>query len=482
MWQRSTFTSLVLLTHTFGLSIGINNQVHVETASSVPRINNQTDEGIKWYVAIKNETRILHASTSQDMKIQKRDNIHQSLKIRVAMKDESDTSLMEGDTVAVVYRITAYNYVVDHNFSLTFKVDNDVVNITNLNAENQIHVHINTITSYFTIFLKALRVGKTNVEITGIHELKNSSNTLTVGRPPEKLQDTEKFESSLTLEDRRWYDINNSTITVSVYYSTCLKRISEAMGWLYFLSWTLIFYPQIYGNWKSKSVVGFNFDFLAIVTVDLILYTTYNIGLFASPSIQREYKEKLNTEVIPVKINDVVFGIHAVCACLVMIAQCTCYKSGGQYVSKTCKIILGCIFVFIVAIMVTTLTTNALEWIDFLTYISFVKIFTVTKYIPQIYMNFRRKSTSGFSVGVIFCDFNGGLFSMGQMIAESYNFDDFSSFSGNPTKFIVGLFTLVSDIILIIQHYVCYRNTIPWEEIRSGDEDENYNNLTTPNI
>ena len=98
-------------------------------------------------------------------------------------------------------------------------------------------------------------------------------------------------------------------------------------------------------------------------------------------------------------------------------------------------------------------------------------------------MNFKRQSTSGFSVGVVICDFSGGMFSMLQMIVDSYNFEDWSSFSGNPTKFIVGLFTLVFDVIMIMQHYFCYRDAPHWEEIPSGDEnDENCNSKSISNI
>ena len=102
-------------------------------------------------------------------------------------------------------------------------------------------------------------------------------------------------------------------------------------------------------------------------------------------------------------------------------------------------------------------------------------------------MNFQRRSTSGFNVSSIFCDFNGGLFSIGQMIADSYNFNDWSSFSGNPTKFIVGVFTLIFDIVIILQHFICYRNAIPFEEIpseeRSDDDNEDkFTNMTTINV
>ena len=74
---------------------------------------------------------------------------------------------------------------------------------------------------------------------------------------------------------------------------------------------------------------------------------------------------------------------------------------------------------------------------------------------------------------------------MGQMIADSYNFDDWSSFSGNPTKFIVGFFTLVFDTVIILQHFVCYRNSVAFEKIPNEEEervdqnDENLNVVTT---
>ena len=396
--------------------------------------------------------------------------MRRSLQIRVAMRDESDTSLQKGDSAPISYQVIARPILIGHNLTLTFQVDNHIVSLHNVDAKNQVHLRINRSVSYFTIFVKALNVGKTNIQINAI-------------QVPSK-----SFKGSEILEENKFdgnmlYDVNNSTITVSVYKSKDVQILSEAFGWIYFVSWGIIFYPQIYGNWRTKSVVGVNFDFLAIVLVDLSLYTVYMMGLFCSHSIQREYKSKHDTEVIPVKINDVVFGVIVVCATLVVIAQCKIYKSGGQKVSNTCKMILGGIFVFLVVVAVITLFTNTLQWIDFLTYISFVKIFTVTKYVPQIYMNFKRQSTSGFSVGVVICDFSGGMFSMLQMIVDSYNFEDWSSFSGNPTKFIVGLFTLVFDVIMIMQHYFCYRDAPHWEEIPSGDEnDENCNSKSISNI
>ena len=56
--------------------------------------------------------------------------------------------------------------------------------------------------------------------------------------------------------------------------------MSDLVGWVYFVAWTLSFYPQIYENWRRKSVVGLNFDFLALNLVGFSIYSIYNVGLY----------------------------------------------------------------------------------------------------------------------------------------------------------------------------------------------------------
>lgn len=91
-------------------------------------------------------------------------------------------------------------------------------------------------------------------------------------------------------------------------------------------------------------------------------------------------------------------------------------------------------------------------------------------------MNYKRKSTLGWSIGNIFLDFTGGSLSMLQMFLNAHNYsnyfkwsykfscmliywilDDWQSFFGDPTKFGLGLFSVVFDIFFIFQHYVLYR-------------------------
>lgn len=122
---------------------------------------------------------------------------------------------------------------------------------------------------------------------------------------------------------------------------------------------------------------------------------------------------------------------------------------------------------------------GSLHWLDFLNYCSYIKLaITLIKYVPQAVMNFKRKSTSGWSIGNILLDFTGGTLSMLQMMLNSYNYsknlnanfiscfyqlfcllllDDWQSIFGDPTKFGLGLFSVLFDILFIVQHYVLYR-------------------------
>ena len=42
--------------------------------------------------------------------------------------------------------------------------------------------------------------------------------------------------------------------------------------------------------------------------------------------------------------------------------------------------------------------------------------------LPQAYLNFRRKSTEGWSIGNVLLDFTGGALSILQMFLLSYNY------------------------------------------------------------
>ncbi|KAG1928531.1 cystinosin [Pimephales promelas] len=203
--------------------------------------------------------------------------------------------------------------------------------------------------------------------------------------------------------------------------SNVLFIINQIIGWIYFLAWSVSFYPQAFENWKRRSVVGLNFDFLALNLTGFVAYSVFNVGLFWVTYIQEEFLKKDPNGVIPVDANDVFFSLHAVVLTLVYICQCAIYERGGQKVSKVAigLLVIGWSFAFVSLFVAVA---QKISWLDYLYYFSYIKLgVTLVKYIPQAYMNYRRQSTKGWSIGNVLLDFTGGSFSLIQMFLQAYN-------------------------------------------------------------
>ncbi|XP_078157823.1 cystinosin homolog isoform X5 [Carex rostrata] len=182
--------------------------------------------------------------------------------------------------------------------------------------------------------------------------------------------------------------------------SIYLEVAYSVLGWISFFSWSLCFYPQVLLNYRRKSVVGYNFDFPTLNLTKHTSYLIYNAALFFSPEVQSQYHDKYGPDqMIPVGLNDVFFSIHAL-----------------------------------------SLTAFTLFQI----------------FIYEVVMNFKRKSTVGWSIGFVFFDFFGGLFSFGQMCAQSIDQGSTVNFYGNTGKLLLSLEVILFDLLFIVQHYVLY--------------------------
>uniref|UniRef100_A0A146KMZ1 Cystinosin homolog n=1 Tax=Lygus hesperus TaxID=30085 RepID=A0A146KMZ1_LYGHE len=251
-------------------------------------------------------------------------------------------------------------------------------------------------------------------------------------------------------------DVEHAFVVVTVERSRELEVVSNVVGWCYFVAWSISFYPQIYENWRRKSVVGLNFDFLALNVIGFFLYSLFNCGLYWNDEVEHEYLHENPRGLNPVLLNDVVFSLHALLITVVTITQCFFYERGGQRVSKIASGIIAIIFLIFTISLILPFT-KAINWLYFLYICSYIKLsITLMKYVPQAFMNYKRKSTIGWSIGNVILDFTGGMLSMMQMIINADNYDDWASIIGDPTKFGLGLFSVCFDIVFLVQHYVLY--------------------------
>jgi len=257
---------------------------------------------------------------------------------------------------------------------------------------------------------------------------------------------------------------NDVYSTISVIHAYWISHVSDVVGWIYFVAWSISFYPQIILNFRRKSVVGLNFDFLLLNVVGFTCYTIFNVVLFFNASVQKIYEKQHPRSHIPVELNDVVFAIHAIAACLFTSAQCLFLERRGQRISYTCMVIVTIFVLYSLSCLGVTLF-HVVDWLMFINMLSYVKMaVTLLKYCPQAFMNFKLKSTVGWSIGNVLLDLTGGLMSLLQMGLDVYNTGDWYIAIGNPVKFGLSFVSIVFDALFIVQHYVLYRHNNPYDE------------------
>ncbi|CAM8993076.1 unnamed protein product [Rhodiola kirilowii] len=230
----------------------------------------------------------------------------------------------------------------------------------------------------------------------------------------------------------------------------------QILGWTAFATWSVSFYPQVFLNYRRKSVVGLNFDFVVLNLTKHSSYLIYNASLYFSKAVQKQYFKKFGVgQMIPVAANDVAFSIHAVLLTAFTLFQICIYERGCQKVSRISLLIVA--VVWLAAAICFFITLSSHKWLWLVSVFNSIQVtMTIIKYTPQAFMNFRRKSTDGFSIGNIILDLCGGVANYAQMAMQSIDQHSWVNFSGNIGKTLLSLISVAFDLLFIIQHYVLY--------------------------
>jgi cystinosin len=230
--------------------------------------------------------------------------------------------------------------------------------------------------------------------------------------------------------------------------------VSNIIGYIFLLAWSISFYPQLLLNWERKTTIGYSPEFVHLNLSGYVVYSLYNVLFFFDEELQQAYRDKNGGQNNLVEIHDVLFALHGLL--LTLLTMCQCYYYDGR---KQCPSYLT-IFVCFVVITAPTIwyasVAPALP-LDLVYFMSYEKMFiTLVKYAPQAVYNARRKSTIGWSIGNILLDLTGGVLSLAQLLLDGVATGDFSNILGNPVKLGLGLITIVYDTIFCLQHYVWY--------------------------
>eukprot|EP00667_Euglena_gracilis_P022247 EG_transcript_24668 len=247
---------------------------------------------------------------------------------------------------------------------------------------------------------------------------------------------------------------------------------SDACGWLYFAAWSVSFYPQVALNRQRKSVAGLSFEWLMFNTSGFFFYTVY--------CVVTRWAQLAHGLVVTVQVNDVAFAAHALLLSLVTVAQCLRYDRGGQTLDRRYAALCGGMWLLLaghaglaaVGLIPFVRTTNDLgyQW-TVMQYLGIVKaVISAVKGVPQVYLNYVRRSTEGWSIVMPWLDFTGGVLSFLQNAIDAYRWQTWAPLVGNVPKLLLSLISIAFDLVYFTQHYILYRRP-KFEPVEDSDPD-----------
>lgn len=260
-------------------------------------------------------------------------------------------------------------------------------------------------------------------------------------------------------------NINSMTRCLEEDGSSGWCTVSYIIGWIYFASWSVSFYGQIYENYKNKHIRGLNLDYQILNLTGFLGYSIYNVWAYVDSNIG----------VNGVSIQDVLFALHAFAATIITISQCFYYRDAqdkNQQITQTAISITVCIWYGFFLIILIERILNLYDpynhagrsfAFNSVIYLGFMKAFiSLIKYMPQVKKNYDRKSTEGWSIFNIIFDFTGGSFSLIQNLIDTIYkcgtvIKKDENFLLNIVKYCVSIIAMFFDIIFLIQHYILYR-------------------------
>lgn len=238
--------------------------------------------------------------------------------------------------------------------------------------------------------------------------------------------------------------------------SQSLVILSQVIGWLYFLAWSVSFYPQFFTNRRVGNIKGYSKEFGVLNVFGFLAYFLYSLWGYLEPSI------------IPgiVDIQDIAFSAHAFLLMVLLIIQC-CFYEHDFFIqlknwTKIYLAVVVAISLIICPIELAGKFPHAGKNFNGCLWLGYLKVMiTLMKYFPQAIKNFIRKSTEGWSIVNVLLDFTGGVLSILQIFIDGANSGDWNVFgqggSFNVAKFCLGFTSMVFDVIFMFQHYVLYK-------------------------
>ena len=221
-------------------------------------------------------------------------------------------------------------------------------------------------------------------------------------------------------------------------------------------------------GFQCSDLAGLSINYIVLNFIGYTFYSTYNVYGY-------EYDPPYNSGQI--HLSDLIFSLHGLFMTSIQIVLVLFYPRTTN-VAKPVWMVMACLAVL-------TVTTYAIinpTTEDIVKLMGLMKVaISFVKYVPQVYLNWLRKSTVGWSLENVLLDLSGGVLSLLQIFVDYLDTNTTSQFSSNLNfaKFLLGLVTIGFDMIFIFQHYVLYRRTgaEPGIEYAKVEQDNRINEI-----
>ncbi|OQR97274.1 hypothetical protein THRCLA_07037 [Thraustotheca clavata] len=223
------------------------------------------------------------------------------------------------------------------------------------------------------------------------------------------------------------------------------NQTAAIMSWIATLASTLRLYPQLFSNWRRRSVDGLSLDMQVYSVFGFGTYSLFNYGI--AWTTMRDTNAMLSCM-------GAYANLHALLVSLLVLYQCTVYNHNNQVVSTMCQVIVcGAFIITILFVILNNLVTiEFLSWSNFIDMMCYLHVFmTMIKYAPQVELQCRRQSTIGFSIFGVLYDLIFGLSTLASLFLNGLTPHDL-------WLFVIAWVTIAYNTIFIAQHYVLYRN------------------------
>jgi len=180
-------------------------------------------------------------------------------------------------------------------------------------------------------------------------------------------------------------------------------RISNVLGYTYFVAWILSFVPQLALNARRRSVVGMSIDSAVLSTCGFLAYAVYTAAVYWSPAVRIAYAAQYGGAPV-VTAPDVFFCVWALAMEAVALTQIAVYDRGTQGLARLTLAAAVALLAGMAAVVIACGASDArvLSWPTALVTVSWIKVgVTIVRYLPQIWLNGARGTTHGFKLRCI---------------------------------------------------------------------------------